>query len=248
MGEACAYRLSSLESGQVLNTTIATEPIGDFGTNTDQHRPWLNHTVPKMQAQRVAQPRRCRDCVSSRTPLQAAPETLNQETDCVDEDNDEKNLELLSQFIEPAEMPRNKRDRLIALLSICQLHQNGQSSDNSIEFNRIAQAFRRSQLRIPTSTADWNQQLSSGLLPPLSHYIVPGPDLSPGILTTQLLVKKLPTSTSALKRHARSVSDKGPLPQELLSFPGIFLVGRSNPNGGRNCGWKFQEARKTEDI
>ena len=247
MAEACAYRLSSLESGQVLNTTWSTEPIGDFDTISDQHRPWLNHAVPKMRSQGVAQLRRCRDCVSGRTPLQAAQEKLNQETVCVDDDNDEKILALLSQFIESAEMPRNKRDRLIALLSICQLHQNGQSSDNSLEFNRIAQAFRRSQLRLPTSTVDWNQQLNSGLLLPLSHYTVLAPDLAPGILTTKLLGEKLSTSTSELKRQARSVSDKGPLPQELLSFPGIFLVGRSNPNGGKNCGWKFQEVRKKED-
>jgi hypothetical protein len=247
MVEACAYRLSSLERGQVLNTIRATESIGDFDTISDQHRPWLNHAVPKIRSQGVARPRRGRDCVSGRTTLQAGTETLNKETASVDDDNDEKILTLLSQFIDSAEMPRNKRDRLIALLRICQLHQNEQSSDNNLEFNRIAQAFRRSELRLPTSTVDWNQQLNSGLLLPLSHYTELAPDLAPEILTTHLLFKKLSTSTSELKRQARSESEKGPLPQPLLSFPGIYVVERSNPNGGSNCGWKFQEVRKKED-
>jgi hypothetical protein len=239
-----------LYMGQGMGSLSALKERGDIGSIGELHIPVRNHAVPRLPAQKVARPGRCRDHLSDRAPFPSPREAPEQAAGWLDDNLDDEDrsrlLEQLSRFLRSEEIPSDAREGLRKFLAWWKkLNQSQFTSDQSFEFKLNLQVFLQALLGLSTAP-DGHQKLSSGLLVPHSHSPVSIPDLAPEVYTTKQLAKKVHTTMDTLKRHARIASAEGPLPQPLPSFPGCFVVERSDPTGGKGCGWKFQEERKPE--
>ena len=204
--------------------------------------------VPRLPSQRVARPGRCRDHLEDRAPFPSTPEAPEQPPGWLDDKLDDELLARLSRFIQSEEIPSEAREGLSAIRTWCQLNQNRLTSDNSLEFNLIVQAFMRAQLGLPTSMGSPHQQLSSGLLVPRLNNRDQAtlPDLEPRIYTSKELAKQLSYDDATIRRKAADSWQEGAVPQPLKGSQNWYVVGRGNSQGGRRCGWKFQQRKRAD--
>lgn len=231
--EALAPRFPAIECGIGFDAISTIPPFGELGL-ADLQGPMRIHAVPRLAFPAEHRQGRRHDQPSPPEQLQAGP-TI----DPTGEDS-RKLLKQLLPFLRSDEIPGKTRESMRALIDWWQLNQQGITPDQSVKFNRIVLNLIHAQVGLASPEGE-QRQLSSGLLVPLTHNPVPGPDLAPEVFTSEQLAKKLHVSTDTLKRHARKTCEKGPLPRPLSDFPDWFVVARSDPQGGQNRGWKFQK-------
>jgi hypothetical protein len=219
----------------------------DIGSISELHIPVRNHAVPRQPSQRLARSGRFRDHLPDRAPFPSPSEAPEQCAGWLDDNLDEELLAQLSRFVLSEEIPSDVRDVLSAIRTLCQMNQNRLTSENRLGFNLIVQAFMRGQLGLPTSMGS-HQQLSSGLLVPIPNNQdqATTPDLEPREYTSKELAEQLSYGDATIRRKAADSWQEGAGPQPLKGSQDWYVVGRGNSEGGRRCGWKFQQRKKAD--
>jgi len=248
LAETCSPRLPSMEIGLGIDAIRSLGSLGGVVGFADLHGEMRIHAVPLL-APRFWRPQESEQEESPPAlwSPQPAPERSSGLLDAgVDSEDSQRLLEELIRFQRSDEISSDAREGMSQLNTWWKLNRHRITPDQSLEFNRIVQGFIGSQLGL-TAAPDGHQQLSSGLLLPQSQSKTPAPDLAPEVYTTKQLAALLPTTTDTLKRHARNVCRRGPLPQPLPDFPDWFVVEESDPQGGQKRGWKFQKRQAPEE-
>lgn len=246
MAEDCTPRLASLDIALGIDAISALGTVGNFARLADLHDPMRIHAVPLLAPPPSRRQKADPECASIPSPQQA-PERTPGLLDAGRESNDsQKLLKELIRFQQSDEIPSDAREGINVLNTWWKLNRLRITPDQSLEFNKVVQSFIGAQLDI-TTAPEVDQQLKSGLLVPHIHRPLPASCLAPDVYTTQKLKDQLHVSTDTLKRWARKACKRGPLPQPLHDSPDWFVVEESDPQGGQNRGYKFQERRKPED-
>jgi len=175
------------------------------------------------------------------------PEAPEQPPGWLDDRLDDELLARLSRFIQSKEIPSDAREVLNATRTLCRLNQNQLTSDNRLELDLIMQAFIGAQFGLPTSMGS-RQQLSSGLLVPIPNNQdqVTTPELEPRIYTSKELAEQMSYDDATIRRKAADSWQEGAVPQPLKGSQNWYVVGRGNSQGGRRCGWKFQQRKRAD--
>ena len=251
MAEACSPCTAPIEIGLGLNAIAALGSVGNLAAVdalTDLHTPVRIHAVPRLPSPSASRPGRCRVVFPYRSPLSPVPEASSHPDPTgwlegvLDDEGGRRVPELLSRFVPSEEIPKDAREGMDFLLVLWKLKKSDLSNTERHGLLLTVMDFLRQQIGV-LLPAGGLQQLVSGLLVPHPHDKTPVPDLAPEIFTTQVLAKKLPSTTHTLKRHAKKACENGPLPQLMPDFPGLFVVAPSDPKGGRGRGFKFRRQR-----
>ena len=251
MAEACSPRIAPIEIGLGLNAIAALGSVGNLAAVdalTDLHTPVRIHAVPRLPLPSASRPGRCREAFPYRSPLSPVPEAPSHPDPTgwlegvLDDEGGRRVPEQLSRFVPSEEIPNDARDGMDFLLVLRKLKKTDLSNTERHGLLLTVMDFLRQQIGV-LLPAGGLQQLVNGLLVPHPHDKTPVPDLAPEIFTTQVLAKKLPSTTHTLKRHAKKACENGPLPQSMPAFPGWFVVSQSDPKGGRGRGSKFRRQR-----
>jgi hypothetical protein len=245
VAEMNPHHLPLLEMRQSMGSLIAVRARCDIGSISELHIPVRNHAVPRQPSQRLARSGRFRDHLPDRAPFPSPSEAPEQSAGWLDDNLDDELLARLSRFIQSEEIPSDAREVLNAIRTLCQLNQNRLTSDNRLELDLIVQAFIGAQFGLPTSKGS-HQQLSSGLLVPRlnNQDRVAQPDLEPRIYTSKELAEYLSYDEATIRRKAAASWQEGAGAQPLKGIPDWYVVERGNNNGGRRCGWKFQQRKR----
>ena len=235
--------------------------LSDTGTISNQHIPVQIHAVPPL---------------ISRSPKSSTPGSLLEHTEStehgeqllsasssfllgseapeevtawlehnLDDNGQQKLLEHLSQFAELEEIPSDARYGVSAMLTWWKLQQSRLSLDESLQFNRMVLSLLQGPLGISTTHGS-HSQLSSGLIVPRQKNLVPSPDLESRVFTSKELADHLSYDEATIRRKAAEKWHEGAGPKPLKGHPDWYVVGRGNNDGGRRCGWKFQQRKRAE--
>lgn len=249
--KASAPALPSLDLGLGLAENSTLGVTGDFSMIPGLDGSLQIHAVPRLMPPALVRAGSCRNPWPDRAPWASTPEEPEQPAGLFDDNLDDQGgrrvLEQLSRFVRSEEIPSNAREGMDVLLGWWKLKGPGLSQAESHQFNLTVLGFLRNQLGVAPAADGAEAPRNGELLVPHSQHQVSAPDLAPAVYTTLQLKKLLHLSTDTLKRHARKACSRGPLPQPLSDFPDWFVVEGSDPQGGQNRGWKFQQRLTPEE-
>ncbi|MCT0210328.1 hypothetical protein [Cyanobium sp. ULC065] len=148
-----------------------------------------------------------------------------------------------------SQVSADARDKLNGIQACLKFYESRLRPDE-IQANLMEHAFLRAQLGLPT-TGDILQKISSARIIPSpnnQHQVKPH-DLEPKIYTSRELKDHLGCYDEAtIRRKAIESWKEGAGPQPLKGLEGWYVVRRGNSDGGRRCGWKFQQRKRANEA